>query len=181
MARLYLVRDRAEIERRRTLLAPGLWVEVWQDLYAAGEFWMGEETKGLLDGTGEPLQHALALDGESVRIYYGPRLSDVESLPREESLKARVLSARGIGVAWMTLDQFGRRTDYQPSSPADPIFYLRRPGGTVAHVWRLFKAKREAIVYMSEHFGKDPEALEWAEALPFERLEELVERQGKTS
>ncbi len=176
MGQIYLVADRREVARRRQLLAPGLLVEAWPDLYAPGQLWMGEESKGYLDSVGSPLPALLALDAEAVSIYYGPRLRDVESLPSEESLRARVLSAQGIGVAWIAFDQFGERTKYEPASPADPNFYLRRPGRSTAHIWRLFRRKREAVVYMGEYYGKDPEAREWAEALPVEDYEELVKR-----
>lgn len=179
MGKIYLVADRQEVARRRKLLAPGLLVEVWQDLYAPVQLWMGEESKGYLDSAGDPLPAVLALDAEAIPIYYGPRLRDVESLPSEESLRARVLSAHGIGVAWITYDQFGERTKYEPASPADPIFYLRRPGGSAAHIWRLFRQKREAVVYMGEYYGKDPEAKEWAETLPVDGFEELVKRYGQ--
>lgn len=179
MGKIYLVTDGAEIARRRKLVASGLLVETWQDLYAPGQFWLGEESKGYLDGEGGPLPSALAVDAEAVPIYYGPRLRDVESLPSEESLRARVLSAHGIGVAWITFDQFGERTKYEPASPGDPIFYLRRPGGSAAHVWRLFRQKREAMVYMQEYYGKDSEARDWSDALPVEGYDELLKRYGQ--
>ncbi|OGL13124.1 MAG: hypothetical protein A3G97_14600 [Candidatus Rokubacteria bacterium RIFCSPLOWO2_12_FULL_69_21] len=179
MGRLYLVADGAEIARRRRLVAPGILVEVWGDLYDLGHFWMGEQTKGYLDGVGLPLAPRLVLDPEAVSVYYGPRLCDVESLPSEESLKSRVLSAHAIGAAWLTVDQFGERTKYEPVSPADPIFYLRRPGGQTPHVWRLFRDKAEAIVYMGEYYGKDSEARDWAQSLPVEGFDELVARYGQ--
>jgi len=93
----------------------------------------------------------------------------------EESLQARALSARGVAVAWITLNQFGERTEYEPQSPTDPIFFLRRPRGGAAHIWRLFRTKPEAIAYMREYYGKDPEAREWAQSLPVETFEELLE------
>ena len=179
MGRLYLVADGAEIARRRRLVAQGFLIEVWGDLYDAGHFWMGEQSKGHLDSVGPPLAPRLVLDPEAVSVYYGPRLCDVESLPSEESLKSRVLSAHGIGVAWITFDQFGERTKYEPASPADPIFYLRRPGGQAAHIWRLFRAKDEALVYMGEYYGKDSEARDWAQSLPVGRFDELLARYGQ--
>ena len=176
MARLYLVADDGEISRRRKLVPPGRLVEAWPDLYAAGQFWIGEASKTLLDGAGPPLPVRLSLDGAVVPIYYGPRLRDLESLPLEESLQTRVLSARGIAVAWITFDQFGTRTVYEPKGPTDPIFFLRRPAGTAAHIWRLFRHRSEAHVYMAEYYGRDSEGREWAETLPVETFEELLER-----
>ena len=176
MGRLYLVADGGEIARRRPRVPPGSLVEAWPDLYARGEFWMGETAKALLDGTGAPLSAKLELDSAAVPVYYGPRLCDVESLPAEESLQTRVLSARGLAAAWITLDRFGERTQYEPKSPTDPAFYLRRPGGRASHVWRLFQTRGEAGVYMTEYYGDDPEARQWVEGLAAGTWEEMIER-----
>ncbi|HEV8437629.1 MAG TPA: hypothetical protein VGT40_06010 [Methylomirabilota bacterium] len=176
MARLYLVHDSGEIARRRKLVPPGRLVEAWPDLYATGQFWLGATSKELLDEVGTPLPATLSLDGAGVPIYYGPRLQDVESMPLEESLQARVLSAHGIAVAWITFDRFGARTVYEPTGPTDPIFFLRRPAGTAAHIWRLFRNRREAHVYMAEYYGRDAEGREWAAALSVESFEQLLER-----
>lgn len=174
--RLYLVSDGPEIARRRKQVPPGRLAEVWQDLYMPGDFWMGETAKALLDGADLPLGSRLSLDGKKVPIYYGPRLCDHESLPAEESVQSRVLSAHGIAVAWITLDQLGERTVYEPKAPTDPIFFLRKPSGAAAQLWRLFQTKREAQTYMAEHYGRDPEAREWANALSVESYKELMER-----
>lgn len=177
MGSLYLVPDGGEIARRRKLVPAGRVVEAWPDLQAAGQFWMGETSKALLDAAGTtPLPVTLSLDDRLVAIYYGPRLRDVESLPFEESLRTRVLSARGIAGAWITFDQFGARTVHESEGPTDPIFFLRRPAGTTAHVWRLFSRRAEAQSYMTEHFGHDREGREWADALPVESFAELLER-----
>jgi hypothetical protein len=176
MAPLYRVAGAGEIARRRKLVAQGHVVEAWPDHHVAGEFWMGKRTKDLLDGVGPALPVTLSLDDAFVPIYYGPRLQDVESLPLQESLQTRVLAAHGIAVAWITVDQFGVRTVYEPAGPTDPIFFLRRPGGRVAHLWRLFRNKREAGVYLTEYYGRDSEGREWAATLPAETIEELLAR-----
>jgi len=176
LGKLYLVTDSGEIARRRPLVAAGLLVETWPDLRTKGEFWMGEGAKTLLDAAGEPMQAKLVLEPAAVPVYYGPRLFDVESLPAEESLQTRALSSRGIAVAWITLDRFGERTQYEPTSPVDPVFYLRRPGGRAAHVWRLFQTRAEAQVYMAEYFGNDPEGQQWAEELAAATWDEMIER-----
>jgi len=176
--KLYLMGDGPEIARRRKQVAPDRLVEAWPDLYVAGDFWMAESSKGLLDGVGPALAAKLCLDADAVPVYYGPRLQDVESLPLEQSLRARVLSAHGIAAAWITMDQFGERTVYEPRGPADPIFYLRRPGGMAAHIWRLFRSRRDARAYMAEYYGKDSEGRDWAESLTVDSFEELVQRHG---
>jgi hypothetical protein len=174
MGRLYLMPDAGEIARRRTLLPAGRLVEAWPDVRVGGQVWMGETSKALLDEIGPPLPVTLSLDEGLVAIYYGPRLRDLESLPFEESLRPRVLSAHGIAVAWITLDQTGVRIVHEPQGPEDPVFFLRRPGGTTAHIWRLFSARREALGFMTEHFGL--EGQEWAAGLPVESFEELLDR-----
>jgi hypothetical protein len=179
MARVYALPDAAEVTRRRKLVPPGRLLEAWPDLYVAGQVWVGEEARGLLEAAGGSLSVALSVDAAAVSVYYGPRIQDVESLPLEESLRARVLSARGIAVAWITYDQFGQRTGYEPTGPADPIFYLRRPGGTAAHVWRLFRSKQEARVYMAEYYGRDSEGRDWAETLPAETFDDLLARHAR--
>ncbi len=102
----------------------------------------------------------------------------MESLPVEESLAARVVSAHGLAVAWITIDQFGERNHYEPQGPADPVFYLRRPGGATAHIWRLFRTKREARLYMAEYYGRDSEGRDWVEALAAETFEDLLAHHG---
>jgi hypothetical protein len=176
VARLYLVVDGGEIARRRPLVPAGRLVEAWPDLYVRGEFWMGESAKTLLDGSGAPLPAKLELAAAAVPVYYGPRLCDVDSLPAEESLQTRVLSAHGIAAAWISRDRFGERTQYEPTSPTDPVFYLRRPGGSAAHVWRLFQSRHEASVYMAESFGDDPKGRQWADELTAASWDEMIAR-----
>ena len=40
--------------KRRKLLPPGRLLEAWPDLYVAGQAWVGDEARALLDGAGEP-------------------------------------------------------------------------------------------------------------------------------
>ena len=176
---LYLVEGKDEVLRRRGLLAPGQVAEAWADHQLAGAFWLGEESKGLLDAAGAPLPAALTLPDESVPIFYGPHLCDIESMPREESVRTRALSARGIAVAWITLDRFGERTTYQPASMEDPVFYLRRVGGGAAHIWRVFRSRAEAVTYLTEAYGAESEAAGWAKALEAESFDDLVKRYGR--
>jgi hypothetical protein len=190
MGRIYLVTDRPDIERRRQAL-PGVLIEVWPDLrsgdlfwlgdderrreaYTAaarerpngGMYWIGETSKAALDRAGEPLAWQLAVDERLVPIYYPPWLADADSLPHEDSLRARALSAHSIAVAWSTYDHAGRRADDQPASPLDAQFYLRRPKGKTLHRFHGFPTKAEAIATMADLSAHDPAARRWAEALP---------------
>ena len=201
MSRLFLVADRSEIERRRRQLGPGELVEVWEALHTQdvtwlgdpelrriayqrggatptpGLFWVGESAKATLDQVGAPLPHLLAIPEASVPVYYGPWLRDTESLPGEESLKARVLSARGIAAAWATYDHAGARLEYQPADPLDPVFYLRRARTRALHAWRLFRTRAEAVRY-AETLKGDEDAVRWAEGIPSGDFDELVRTFG---
>ena len=176
MSRLYLTTEKDEIARRRGLVPKGEVVEAWADLVEPGALWLGEASKALLERAGTPLAVRLSLPADSVAVYYGPQLSDVESLPREESLRARIVSGRGIAATWITLDRFGQRNTFEPQSPADPVFNLRRVGGGKGHLWRLFRTKPEAIVYMGEAYGRESEGAEWARALAVEDFDGLLKR-----
>jgi hypothetical protein len=177
MSRLYFMAGGDEMVRRRSLVPRGSVVEAWADLVGGGTYWVGEESKRLLDAAGdEPIKPQLSLPADAVPIFYGPQLCDIESLPREESLRARVLSVHAIAVAWITLDRFGERVTYQPQGPGDPIFHLRRPGGGAGHVWRRFETKADAVAFMREVYGAESEATEWAETLEVEDFETLLKR-----
>jgi len=182
MARLYCMPDGDEMVRRRSRVPKGSVVEAWADRRGGGAFWVGEESRRLLDETGEmPMAVRLSVPDDAVPVFYGPRLCDVESLPREESLRARVLSMQGIAAAWITLDRFGERVSYEPKSPVDPVFHLRRPGGGAGHVWRRFETKREAQDFMREAYGEESEGYEWAETLPVDDFDSLVRRFAEKS
>jgi hypothetical protein len=176
MGRLHFMTDGKEMVRRRALAPKGSVVEAWADAeVGGGSFWVGEGSKALLDAAGEaPMLAHLSVPEDAVAIYYGPHLCDLESLPREESLRARVLSMHGIAVAWITLDRFGERVTHEPASPTEPVFHLRRPGSGAGHVWRGFRTKDDAVAFMREAYGAESEGVEWAEALPVEDFETLL-------
>ncbi|MGH7332302.1 MAG: hypothetical protein ACREKS_06030 [Candidatus Rokuibacteriota bacterium] len=177
--RLYLIASSDEIVRRRAKTPKGTVVEAWPDVKGVG-FWVGAESKVLLDATEDTAVSAeLSLPATSVAIYYGPKLCDIDALPRAESLQTRVLSVHGIAVAWVTLDRFGQRNTYEPQSPVDPIFHLRRPGSTRGHLWRLFRTKAEAVVALREMHGQGSEAVEWAQALPVEDFDDLIRQHAQ--
>jgi hypothetical protein len=177
--RLSLIASGEEIARRRAKVPKGMVVEAWPDARGVG-FWVGAASKAALDAAGDgPIHAELSLPASGVPIYYGPKLCDIDSLPREESLQTRVLSVHAIAVAWITLDRFGQRNSYEPQSPADPTFHLRRPGTAVGHLWRLFHTKSEAVVYLHEMYGDDSEAAEWAQALPFDDFDALISHHAR--
>ena len=176
MSVLHLLADGEEIARRRARAPKGRVIEAWPDLHVTGLYWLGDESKAILDTLGAPMIPDLSIPGEALPIFYGPRVCDLESLPTEESLRGRVLSAHAIAAAWITLDRFGRRVEHAPTSHLDPVFHLRRLGGGSGHVWRLFTSKKDAADYLGEHYGPDSEAFEWAERLSAENFDALLAR-----
>ena len=176
MSLLHLLGDGEEIARRRGLAPKDRGIEAWPDLHLRGLFWLGDESKAILDALGPPLPVDLSIPTDAVSVYYGPQLRDLESLPTEESLKARVLSAHGIAAAWITLDRFGQRAAHAPTSPLDPVFPLRRMGRSAGHLWRLFTTRQDATSYLTEHYGGESEAVEWADALAVEDFDALLAR-----
>jgi hypothetical protein len=111
-----------------------------------------------------------------VPVYYGPRLADADSLPFEDSLRARALSSRSIALVWSTYDGFGQRVEHRPASPLDATFYLRRPRGRALHLFHGFRTKAEAIAAMADRLTDDPEACAWAESLPVSNFADLMNR-----
>ena len=87
MSRLCCVADADAIVRRRALVPAGQVIEAWNDLYTPGHFWLGEESKRLLAAAGEPVPPVITLPAAAVAVYYGPQLTDLESLPPEDSIK----------------------------------------------------------------------------------------------
>ena len=180
MSRLYFMTDGPEMARRRGRAPKGSVVEAWPDMaVGGGTFWVGEESRALLDAAGEaPMAVQLSVPAEVVPVFYGPQLCDLESLPREESLRARVLSAHGVAVAWVTLNPLGERTSHEPKSLDEPVFHLRRPGGGSGHLWRLFRTRADAIEWMERTYGTESEAAAWARRLPAEDFDALIKRHG---
>jgi hypothetical protein len=175
-ARLYLTPDREEITRRRALVPKGLVVEAWPDHDQMALSWIGDQAKAALESVGPPITIALWLPAETIAIFYGPQLTELESLPTLESLRARVVSGHGIAAAWLPPEPADRGPAGEPVALADPVFPLRRVGGAVSHLWRLFRTRGEAVAYMSETYGDDSEGVEWARALPERDFEALLER-----
>src|SRR5256712_10543054 len=117
MGRLYFMADGDEMVRRRARIPKGFVVEAWADRRGGSAFWVGEDSKRLLDEAGEaPMPARLSVPDDGVPVFYGPRLCDVESLPREETLRARVLSVQGLAGARVTPHPFGARVSLQPES-----------------------------------------------------------------
>src|SRR5207245_4002546 len=100
MGRLYFMADGDEMVRRRARVPKGSVVEAWADRRGGGAFWVGEESKRLLDEAGEaPMPARLSVPDDGGPVFYGPRLCDVESLPRQEAPGRRGASMPGCAGA----------------------------------------------------------------------------------
>ena len=190
MARLFLVTDRSEIDRRRRLLNPGEVVEVWEALHAPdvawlgdpelrriayqragaaptpGLFWLGESAKAALDRVGPPLPHLLAVPGRG----RSRLLRAVAPRHRGPSGGRVAQGTRAVGARHRggraTYDHPGARLEYQPADPLGPVFYLRRARAKAVHAWRLFRSRQEAVQYATEMLKGDEDAARWAETFP---------------
>src|SRR5262249_25350868 len=139
----------------------------------------GEESRRALDAAGAgPIAPLLAGGDTGVTPYYRPRPARVGSPPSEEALPAPVPSPHGIPGGPVPDGQSRAPARHHAAPPTRPVLRLRRAGPRVAHRWRLFRTRREALVYMAEYYGKDAEARQWAEALPVADFEELLSRFG---
>src|SRR2546429_8932087 len=90
MGRLYFMADGDEMVRRRARVPKGSVVEAWADRRGGGAFWVGEESKRLLDEAGEaPMPARLSVPRDGVPGFYGPRPCDGGAPPREGAPGAR--------------------------------------------------------------------------------------------
>src|SRR2546425_11917894 len=100
MGRLYFMADGDEMVRRRARIPKGFVVEAWADRRGGSAFWVGEDSKRLLDEAGEaPMPARLSVPDDGVPVFYGPRLCDGGALPREGAPGARGASMPGIAGA----------------------------------------------------------------------------------
>src|SRR2546428_13977458 len=77
MGRLYFMPDGDEMVRRRARVPKGSVVEAWADRRGGGAFWVGEESKRLLDEAGAaPMPPPLAAPGPTPPGLHGPRICD---------------------------------------------------------------------------------------------------------
>lgn len=169
--------DLATARRRIQDRWPGRYFEIWPDVFERGLYWVGTQTKALLDEGQVPHGVRFSVDDDRVPIFYGggpPPSADV--LPAPESVRTRALAGRGIGVA--LVEEGGARPSVEPAGPEDAYFSLTRPGASRYFIWRLFRSKEDARTYLRKHKVVD-EALEaWLAASQIEQFADLVGPEG---
>src|SRR2546422_149647 len=74
MGRLYFMADGDGMVRRRARIPKGSVVEAWADRRGGGAFWVGEESKRLLDEAGEaPMPARLSVPDDGVPVFHRRR------------------------------------------------------------------------------------------------------------
>ncbi|HYL80649.1 MAG TPA: hypothetical protein VEU07_07545 [Candidatus Acidoferrum sp.] len=175
MMRIFRIDDGRAVRERQRALPQGSVVDAWPDVFDPRRFWIGGTTKRMLDAAGAPLPASAVVEGSCVAVFFPEEPRDEASLPPEESLRVRVLSAHGIAVTWFGMTAgTGKRPLPEPVSPEDAFFFLMRMGSRINHAWRLFRTRDEAIEFMRRHFPDDGKARTWAETLPATSYSELV-------
>jgi hypothetical protein len=175
MSRIYRIDDGRAVRERQRGLPKGTVAEVWPDVFEPGTFWVSGATKQLLDGDGAPLTSSASVEASRIPVYFPEEPRDADSLPAEESLRARVLAGHGIAAIWYgATSPAGARPLPEPTSPEDAFFYLMKMGSRVNHVWRLFRTREEAVEFIMRFFPDDPKGRAWAEALPVLRYPDLL-------
>jgi hypothetical protein len=177
MTQIFRIENGRAVRERQRALPQGSVVDAWPDVFEPRTFWIGETTKRILDAAGAPLPASAVVEASRIAVFFPDEPHDRASLPSEESLRVRVLSAHGIAVTWFgTTEGMARRPLPEPVSPEDAFFFLMRMGSRINHAWRLFRTRDEAIEFMPRHFADDAEARAWAETLPAGSYSELLRR-----
>src|SRR2546430_17732578 len=96
MGRLYFMADGDEMVRRRARIPKGFVVEAWADRRGGSAFWVGEDSKRLLDEAGEaPMPARVPVPADRGPGFFGPRARGLQVPPPPEARGARVLSEPG--------------------------------------------------------------------------------------
>lgn len=166
-------------ELRHTLrrVLEGRYVEIWSDVFDPGIFWVAEEARQALEEVGIAFAVLAEIPSDRIRVYHARHLHpDPESLPTEESIRARVLAGHGIGAVLVFI---GDGTQVPPEEPAgltDALFYLSKPGAGYYYLWRLFRSKEEAEQYVARMLRDDEDAKRWTASIPVTAYGDLLQR-----
>ncbi len=156
---------------------PGRYFEIWPDVFEGGLYWVGGEAKALIDQLQVPHDIRYAVDDEQVPIFFGgPPPGGPDVLPGAESVRARTLAGRGIGVAMV--EEGSGSPSMEPSGPEDAYFFLSRPRTGRYFIWRLFRSKEDTRAFVRKHHFADPDLQGWLAASPVERFADLVRPPG---
>lgn len=155
--------------------APGGVVELWPDVFETGLYWLAPETRALLDACGVEVRYLYRVDEAAVPLFGLERYrGDPAELPAAASVRTRTLAGHGIGVEFVQALREGDTPAAEPTAPTDAVFFLRRPGGQVNFLWRLFRSRADAAHHAAQRRGTDPRFSAWVEQLTVEDFSGLL-------
>lgn len=155
--------------------APGEVVELWPDVFEAGLYWLAPETRALLDACGVEVSYLYKVDEAAIPLFGLERYpGDPAELPAPASVRTRTVAGHGIGVEFVQALREGDTPAAEPTAPTDAVFFLRRPGGGVNFLWRLFRSRGDAAHQAAQRRGRDPGFAAWVEQLGVEDFSGLL-------
>lgn len=155
--------------------ASGGLVELWPDVFETGLYWLAPETRALLDACGVEVPYLYKVDEAAIPLFGLERyLGDPAELPAPASVRTRTLAGHGIGVEFVQALREGDTPAAEPTAPTDAVFFLRRPGGAVNFLWRLFRSRADAAHQAAQRRGRDPSFAAWVEHLSVEDFSGLL-------
>lgn len=168
-------RQAPAILRRVRSKAPGGVVELWPDVFETGLYWLAPETRILLDACGVEVPYVYKVDEAAIPIFGLERCpGNPAELPAPASVRTRTLAGHGIGVEFVQALREGDTPAAEPTAPTDAVFFLRRPGGVVNFLWRLFRSRGDAAHQAAQRQGRDPGFSAWVEQLSVEEFSGLL-------
>jgi hypothetical protein len=160
----------------------GRYVEIWTDVFEAGSFWVADEARNALEEVKIPFKVTGRIPADRVKLYFARHLQpDPESLPNEDSVKARVLAGHGIAAVLFFIGDGRTMPPEEPTDPKDALFYLSKPGARYYYLWRLFRSKEDAEGYVVQKFKDDEAAKAWVVSIPVVAYAALLEGAGGTA
>jgi len=155
--------------------APGRVIELWPDVFAAELYWLAPETRALLDACGAEVRYLYKVEEAAVPLYGLERYpGSPADLPAPDSVRTRTLAGHGIGVEFVQALREGDTPAAEPTAPTDAVFFLRRPGGEMNFLWRLFRSRADAMHQAAQRRGTDPGFAAWVEQLRVEDFSGLL-------
>ena len=171
-----------DLWRQLRQVLKGRYVEIWSDVFEEGVFWVADEARIALEEVKIPFKVTGQIPSDRVTVYYARHLQpDPQSLPNEDSVKARVLAGHGIGAVLFFIGDGQTMPPEEPTDPKDALFYLSKPGAKYYYLWRLFRSREDAEGYVVQKFKDDEEAKAWVASIPVLCYKELLEKAGGDS
>jgi hypothetical protein len=168
-------REAPAILRQVRPKGPGGVVELWPDVFEAGLYWLSPETRALLDACGVKVPYLYKVDEVAVPLFGVERYpGNPADLPAPDSVRTRTLAGHGIGVEFVQALREGDTPEAEPTAPTDAVFFLRRPGGQVNFLWRLFRSRADAAHQVARRRPGDARFAAWLEQLAVEEFSGLL-------